>query len=84
MPLCRASNIPTSRHNLTRSSESLAEKFPLNKLDKYQVLNLVFDAIAFYFTVKFTAHGKNEVLATLTWGFVVTIAFFCVMNASKA
>lgn len=64
--------------------ESLARNFPLSKLDKYQVVNLVFDAIAFYFTVKFTAHTKNEVFATLTWGFVVMMTFFCVMRASKA
>ncbi len=63
--------------------ELLAKNFPLRKLDKYQVVNIAFEAIALYFTVKFTAQTKNDLLATLTWGFVVTMAFFCIMQASR-
>jgi hypothetical protein len=63
--------------------DSLARNFPFNKLDKYQVLNLSFEAIALYFTVQFSSHSKNHLIDTMTWGFVVTMAFICLLWASR-
>jgi hypothetical protein len=61
----------------------LARDFPIKKLDKYQIVNLFFEALAFYFTLQFTAQSKNEVAATLTWGFVVTMSFVCLVWACR-
>jgi hypothetical protein len=53
------------------------------KLTKYQTTNILFELMALFYTLKFTAQGRSELLATLTWLFVVLLGFRCVTWACR-
>jgi hypothetical protein len=56
---------------------------PLNKLRRYETTNLIFEAIALYFTLRFTTHQSNPIGVFVLWVAVVLMGLVCVFWASK-
>jgi len=56
---------------------------PLGKLSKYQVVNLLWEIPALYFTLQFTVHHNVALFDYLAWIAIIVLTFVCVLWASN-
>ena len=61
----------------------ILDALPTHRLTRYDMTNLGFDVVALYFTLKFAAAAKNELLVAGLWALVLALCLVCFFWASK-
>jgi hypothetical protein len=56
----------------------LIKSIPLQKLRRYEVANLLFEAIALFFTSRFCSHHPYPVLCMMLIACVLAMGFLCI------
>ncbi|MBS1802448.1 MAG: hypothetical protein JST28_03740 [Acidobacteria bacterium] len=63
---------------------SLFKQIPFSKLRRYEVTNLLFEAMALYFTLQYTKNPHDQpIIALSMWAGVLVLGAVCVFWACK-
>jgi hypothetical protein len=61
----------------------LFKNIPFRKLRRYEVANLLFEAVAVYFTLHYRSPQDNPAVALCMWIVVILLGFICILWACK-